>query len=154
MKNKKGFTLVELLAVIVILGVLLVTATPLVFNAIKDSKKKTKCKVVKEVATQYESFEYLYKKKKECIRERGKCYFSELMKYDKVGGVDDESVPIILEDDMTSPITGEIITEDEKDDFYVSSSGCSGAHVLYTDKNGISVCYEQEIPEDSKNLCQ
>ena len=153
MKNKKGFTLVELLAVIVILGVLLVTATPMVFNAIKDSKKKTKCKVVKEVATQYESFEYLYKNKKECIRERGKCYFGELMKYDKVGDVNDESVPIILEEDMTSPITGEIITEDEKDDFYVSSSGCSGAHNLYTDKNGISVCYEQTIPEDFKNLC-
>lgn len=39
--NKKGFTLVELLAVIVILGVLLLIAVPAVSNIIDSSKKKS-----------------------------------------------------------------------------------------------------------------
>ena len=42
MKNKKkGFTLVELLAVIVILAVILVIAVPQIMNTINDSKKGT-----------------------------------------------------------------------------------------------------------------
>ncbi len=42
MKDKKGFTLVELLAVIVVLGVLTLLITPKVLQSIKDAEKKSK----------------------------------------------------------------------------------------------------------------
>lgn len=137
MKNKKGFTLVELLAVIVILGVLLVTATPMVFNAIKDSKKKTKCKVVKEVVAIYKSYAYL-NKTETCVKNNS-CTFEYLI---GKGYLDSE---------ITSPITGEKIGT-EKSNIFLSTVGCT--HPFYTDKNGISVCYTGTIPEDSRNLCQ
>ena len=40
MKNKKGFTLVELLAVIVILGIIAIIAIPSVMNAVNQAKNK------------------------------------------------------------------------------------------------------------------
>ena len=131
MKNKKGFTLVELLAVIVILAVLLVVATPMVFNAIKDSKKKTKCKVVKEVATIYKSYAYT-NKTKPCVQDN-KCYFKDLISDG------------YLDSKITSPITGDEIGS-EITKLYVTPNGCK-EKTLYTDKNGISVCYDNTYDE-------
>ena len=39
--KKKGFTLVELLAVIVILGIIMSITTPIIIKVINDSKKET-----------------------------------------------------------------------------------------------------------------
>ena len=39
--NKKGFTIIELLAVIVVLSIILVIAVPRVLNVIEESKKKS-----------------------------------------------------------------------------------------------------------------
>lgn len=147
MKNKNGFTLVELLAVIVILGVLLVTATPMVFNAIKDSKKKTKCKVVKEVATLYKSHSYVNNRNSSSCaydnpdtnHKEDKCTFNELISEEK-----------ILDAQITSPITGEEIG-DEKNDLYVTTSSCD-THILYTDKNGISICYNGTLDLEKNNV--
>ena len=41
MKNNKGFTLIEILAVIIILGILMIIAVPAVSNYIADSRKST-----------------------------------------------------------------------------------------------------------------
>lgn len=49
MKNKKGFTLVELLAVIVILGIIMVIATKSVMDSVNESRKKTKYMAAKEI---------------------------------------------------------------------------------------------------------
>ena len=40
MKKNKGFTLVELLAVIVILAIIALIATPIILNVISDAKKQ------------------------------------------------------------------------------------------------------------------
>ena len=49
--NKKGFTLVELLAVIVILAIILVIAVPKVMSVIEDSKKATLESTAKMIAS-------------------------------------------------------------------------------------------------------
>ena len=51
MINKKGFTLVELLAVITVLGVIMVIATSSVMGAIEDSRKKAKFIAAKDIVT-------------------------------------------------------------------------------------------------------
>lgn len=41
MNNKKGFTLIEVLAIIILLGIIIVIIAPKVVNTIRDSKKKS-----------------------------------------------------------------------------------------------------------------
>lgn len=89
MKNKKGFTLVELLAVIVVLGVIMTIATNLVINNINDSKKKAKfiaAKEITEIASVYMATEY---HEDSCVE------ISELIENE------------YLENDVTNPKTGE-----------------------------------------------
>ena len=54
MKNKKGFTLVELLAVIVILAIILVIAIPQIMNTIKAARLKTMESSAKLIASKAE----------------------------------------------------------------------------------------------------
>lgn len=49
MKNKKGFTLVELLAVIVVLGIIVTIATISVMNSIEEAKYKARYIAAKEI---------------------------------------------------------------------------------------------------------
>ena len=59
--NKKGFTLVELLAVIVILAVILIIAVPQIQSVIKDSKTSTLKNTLKLMISAAEE-EYINKK--------------------------------------------------------------------------------------------
>ena len=58
MKNKKGFTLVELLAVIVILGVIMIIAIPSVLNTLESSRKSTFSLYAKKVVVAAEKTNY------------------------------------------------------------------------------------------------
>ena len=53
--TKNGFTLVELLAVIVILAIILVIAVPQIMNVIKDTTKASLESSAKMVAAQVEN---------------------------------------------------------------------------------------------------
>ena len=87
--NKKGFTLVELLATIVIMGIIMALAFPTVMGMIDSNKRK-----------QYESFE-------RSMTEYAKAYFEEstgtigLSSLKQVGltGIDEECVGYVLSND-------------------------------------------------------
>lgn len=54
--NRKGFTLIELIAVIVILGIILVVATPSISNAYKNSKLKSEEIFIKRLSNVIDSY--------------------------------------------------------------------------------------------------
>ena len=56
MKKKNGFTLVELLAVIIILAIILVIAVPQIMNTIKDARKGSFESSAKLIASNAETY--------------------------------------------------------------------------------------------------
>ena len=76
MKKKKGFTLVELLAVIVILAIILVIAVPKLSETIKNSKKASFESSAKTIASQAEK----KKMEKEILEDAGSINCSDVVK--------------------------------------------------------------------------
>lgn len=102
MKNKKGFTLVELLAVIVVLAIILVIAYPSVIKSINSSKEKTKYMAAKEIVSMAEA--YMETLCNDCKDETGN------LKDDACISVEDMVSAGYLENDVTNPATGENIS--------------------------------------------
>ena len=76
MKKKNGFTLVELLAVIVILAIILVIAVPKISDTIKNSKKASFESSAKTIAAQAEK----KKMEKEILEDSGSINCSDVVK--------------------------------------------------------------------------
>ena len=76
MKKKNGFTLVELLAVIVILAIILVIAVPKITDTIKNSKKASFESSAKTIAAQAEK----KKMEKEILEDAGSINCSDVVK--------------------------------------------------------------------------
>lgn len=125
MKNKKGFTLVELLAVIVILGIIMVIATKTVMNYINESKVRTRyiaAKEIVEIASAYMEVEG---------SNENVCVLIKKM-------IDDE----YLESDTTNPRTGENGFNDVEDE---NQRVCKDEEIHeQTDYNPINEVYEFE----------
>ena len=81
MKNKKGFTLVELLAVIAILAILVIIALPNVIGMFNDAKKSsftTECKRLYKIAEQSFMNDSLYDQKEQVYSRCDGCTNKEL----------------------------------------------------------------------------
>ena len=86
MKNKKGFTLTELLAVILILSILVIIAVPNVWNALKSSK---------DALTSYE---------KKAIEDAAKQVVTEVISCE----LTNETYNVLELDQQTSPTCSDI----------------------------------------------
>lgn len=120
MKNKKGFTLVELLAVIVILGIILVIATSRVINHINDSRAKAKYIAAKDIV------------------EIAEAYIET-----ETEDIENGCVSVItlinkgyLEEDVTNPETGENGNINDNQVICKDDSSSSDKQVEYSDNNG------------------
>ncbi len=102
MINKKGFTLVELLAVITVLGVIMVIATTSVMGAIEDSRKKAKFIAAKDIVTIAASV----------MESKGEDYItvSSLVCGYLNNDVTNPDTGCYLNNDVTNPETGENIS--------------------------------------------
>lgn len=107
MKNKKGFTLVELLAVIAILAILVLISMPSIMSMFRNARKDTFLNEVKSMLTGAES-----------------AFLSESLKNNKIDVVasDDELVNIAnskLKEGENPKISGKMDYQGKKIDYYI-----------------------------------
>ena len=72
--NRKGFTLIELIAVIVILSIILIVAVPNLIETYKQSKLKSEGMFVKQLTKSIESYVSLYGSEMSFTEESGTYY--------------------------------------------------------------------------------
>ena len=132
-KNNKGFTLVEMLATVVILGLIMIVALPLyssVYNSVKSTTYLNTIKTIKVAALDYGSNTYI----KDSIKNMS--YKTDSTKYDwcKTVNISDliKAGYIKSDNDYLDQIT----------DLYTGESvGFNSLQSTYVDKSTMSICY-------------
>ena len=142
MKNQKGFTLIELVAVIVVLGVLLIIAIPTISNYIKEARDvsyDSHEKALVEAARSY-TIDCINKNEKDCTvphdNETINVYVDRLIEEEYIGKLQDPK----NQSAYCSPDKSFVkVTKDETSNYvYESCLFCSG----YKTDNPICVRYE------------
>ena len=140
MKKKRGFTLVELLAIFAILGIIVVLVLPQIGGSTNAKKQKELEKLIDVVETAAKSYHLLND-------EEYKIPIDVL--------VDNE----FLTDNLTNPVTNEVldgcvrVTKDEDDVFEYKYSSCESINVPFTVKlNGgeTSQIFESSYADSTK----
>lgn len=99
--NKKGFTLVELMGILVILGVLLIFTVPSITNTLKSSKVKEKEEYEKTVCLAAKSYievkRYAYPKTIEFSKLRSEGFLYNKLKNPETNKVDSGDRKVIAD---------------------------------------------------------
>ncbi len=144
MKNKKGFTLVELLAVIAILAILVLISMPSIMSMFRNARKDTFLNEVKNLLTGAES-----------------TFLSESLKNNKIDVVasDDELVGIANQNGEQK-LSGKIDYTGKKMDYYIELDGhgkpiryvfTDGSYTIFS-TNGKAEVQASEIIEESISI--
>jgi len=123
MKNKKGFTLVELLGAIVILALLSLIAIPAVTNVVKSNKQK------------------LYDAQLEGIRSSAKAWSSDNINLLPENGcivvyLDQLKAAGFVENDIKNPKNGELL----ENNIYVEITANGNTYDYVVKDSGVSLC--------------
>lgn len=149
MNNKKGFTIVELLAVIVVLSVVISIAVPVINSSIRKSKEKaysTKLEIISKQAKQYaqEEEDFLYESSK---KYNGYvCNIVSVSDLVSAGYVDANDKDIFDgSHDVVNPKTGESMMNEKVMVYIKSKPGATGVDIyngsIVSTTTNISQCH-------------
>ena len=166
--KRKGFTLVELLAVIVILSVIALIATPMILNIIEETKKRSLENSVKGLleASNYFAienngvYEFIFDETHKGTTKQGERldYKGELDAKGKLYIDEEGDISLCVYNDKYYAYknynSGVIIGEKSKDNCNIDYDGLTNKYVAYLESEGMSsnVYTKEEVNELVSNL--
>ena len=112
--NKKGFTLIELIAVIVILSIILIVVTPNLIETYKESKLKSEGLFIKQLTKSVESYVSLYGSEMTFTEEPGNYYKQKTIKTKESCQVDRNEVKVYKSETTIQEIINKNIIEENE----------------------------------------
>jgi len=125
MKNKKGFTLVELLAVVVILALIALIASPIILNIIENSRKSSFASSMDGAVRAIENFYSVHYNDEGFNRNATYKYSNGRLYYvGTLNGIPDQTIEI--SGNLGNGIGSGMVDSDGKVTFHLESNGFCG----------------------------